>query len=477
MQKFIEVANKIQSYDTSSFFKHTFIAIAVFYSLKFILNWITCPEIYGRDAFKKGRYDTDTYRRRQLDTLRARCAQFPKPYPNGWYKLCESEELKVDQVTSFSALGREFVAFRNKKGEVGVLNAFCPHLGTHLGHGGVINKKGNLVCPYHLWEFNPKGKNEGIPYCKKDMSNSNRVNAKGYVVYESKPLKSVFFWFHADQLGKNAQHAHRETEEPEEEKMCYDEEKKLATVVKGPLWQIHSGLFEVEELIKKGEVKHATTMPWGKDCLMHILEPSQNTADEFHFSTVHQYLPLPFNLNLLKLGHSVLAIYGNEPDARKKAAQTGIKLGEKEMILIENVEFIRVGDLFNLPSVFASMMTTIVHMAGPNNILFRVSTPFGKLFCHYSLIPVEPFRQRSRMKMYADKKIPWIISKLLTWWIMETVNQDMQVWEHKLQISPRNLVLGDGPFARYGKWLDTFYSDRSLGWESFQPGCLDKMDW
>jgi phenylpropionate dioxygenase-like ring-hydroxylating dioxygenase large terminal subunit len=54
-------------------------------------------------------------------------------------------------VVSVSALGREFVLFRGEDGRAGALHAFCPHLGTHLGHGGFV-RGSNLVCPYHSWE-------------------------------------------------------------------------------------------------------------------------------------------------------------------------------------------------------------------------------------------------------------------------------------------------------------------------------------
>ena len=44
-------------------------------------------------------------------------------------------------------------------GRAGVLHAFCPHLGTHLGHGGTVQGN-NIVCPYHSWEFDADGRNK-----------------------------------------------------------------------------------------------------------------------------------------------------------------------------------------------------------------------------------------------------------------------------------------------------------------------------
>lgn len=40
--------------------------------------------------------------------------------------------------------------FRNDKGVVNVLDAFCPHLGADIGIGGTV--RGDCVeCPFHHW--------------------------------------------------------------------------------------------------------------------------------------------------------------------------------------------------------------------------------------------------------------------------------------------------------------------------------------
>jgi nitrite reductase/ring-hydroxylating ferredoxin subunit len=96
------------------------------------------------------RYQRGERRRTQLDRLRARGGNFPAPYPNGWYHVCDAEELVGGQVLAITALGREMVGFRGANGVAGVLHAFCPHLGTHLGHGGRVEGD-TLVCPYHEW--------------------------------------------------------------------------------------------------------------------------------------------------------------------------------------------------------------------------------------------------------------------------------------------------------------------------------------
>ncbi|ETO05168.1 hypothetical protein RFI_32227 [Reticulomyxa filosa] len=65
-----------------------------------------------------------------------RSSTYPTQYPNGWYFLVYSKDIKKGQVKNVSALGQQFVVFRGESGAVGVLDAFCPHLGANLGVGG-----------------------------------------------------------------------------------------------------------------------------------------------------------------------------------------------------------------------------------------------------------------------------------------------------------------------------------------------------
>lgn len=75
---------------------------------------------------------------------------FPPPFPNTWYFVDYSNNVRIGDVKPFSLSNKEMVIFRNRNNKIGILHAFCPHLGTHLGYGGkVINSC--IVCPYHSW--------------------------------------------------------------------------------------------------------------------------------------------------------------------------------------------------------------------------------------------------------------------------------------------------------------------------------------
>ena len=87
---------------------------------------------------------------------------YPPFYPNGWLPVLESSVLKKSQILPIFAFGNDLVAFRSTAGKVTVLDAYCPHLGAHLGYGGrVINDTVN--CPFHGWVFNQSGDCVHIP--------------------------------------------------------------------------------------------------------------------------------------------------------------------------------------------------------------------------------------------------------------------------------------------------------------------------
>lgn len=93
--------------------------------------------------------------------------RYPMPaYPRGWYSLCDSDELRSGEIKSIRALGQELVAVRAEDGAAHVYDAYCPHLGAHLAHGGSI-VDGRIQCPFHAWQFSTEdGRCAAVPYAK-----------------------------------------------------------------------------------------------------------------------------------------------------------------------------------------------------------------------------------------------------------------------------------------------------------------------
>ena len=80
------------------------------------------------------------------------------PFPEGWYVVAESRELACGELRERTWLGQSIVYWRDLKGDVCVADGTCPHLGSHLGPsaGGKL-KNGNLVCPFHGFEYDVTG--------------------------------------------------------------------------------------------------------------------------------------------------------------------------------------------------------------------------------------------------------------------------------------------------------------------------------
>jgi len=102
--------------------------------------------------------------------------RFPFPIPNGWFIVALSGDVAPGQVRSLHYFGRDIVVFRTEAGEPRVVDAYCPHLGAHLGVGGAVEGS-CLRCPFHGWAFDgDSGACTEIPYSK-----SERIPAKARV--------------------------------------------------------------------------------------------------------------------------------------------------------------------------------------------------------------------------------------------------------------------------------------------------------
>lgn len=226
----------------------------------------------------------------------------------------------------------------------------------------------------------------------------------------------------------------------------------------------------LRELEDPSEFRYIASVPF-KDFQMHLMEPSQNSADWYHFRTVHQLLgqapdtPLP---KIMYTEHAIKCRYGTQQktQGRDAAGLTDVPLMENELLIHETISSLRLFGVIPLPSFVCSLMNTRVFMASPTLILFMVDNWFlGKFRGVFTLTQTGPFHQRAQVTAFASRRWPWLWARFLLTLVMRTVNQDRQVWEHKVHIAPRNLVLGDGPFTPYGTWLEQFFSKSSTTWE------------
>ena len=108
--------------------------------------------------------------------------------PTGWFQVAWSDEIKTGDVRRMKYFDTEMIAWRAESGQLTVMDAYCEHLGAHLGYGGHV--EGDVIqCPFHGWQWNHEGRNVCIPY--QDRPNRGR-RIRTYPVAERN--ESVYIW-------------------------------------------------------------------------------------------------------------------------------------------------------------------------------------------------------------------------------------------------------------------------------------------
>jgi 3-ketosteroid 9alpha-monooxygenase subunit A len=174
---------------------------------------------------------------------------FPiQPFPTGWFQIAYSDEIGAGDVVPLTYFGKELVAYRTTGGVLHVVDAFCAHLGAHLGYGGRVEGE-CVVCPFHEWRWGPDGRNVSIPY-------ASRPNAKArlttWAVREVNGLAMA--WYHP-------------AGEP-------------------PSWEMDP----VPELTDPAFAAVART---AFDITVHPQEVFENSVDLAHFLSIHQAARMP----------------------------------------------------------------------------------------------------------------------------------------------------------------------------------------
>jgi phenylpropionate dioxygenase-like ring-hydroxylating dioxygenase large terminal subunit len=83
--------------------------------------------------------------------------------PTGWYAVAFSDELPVAGVRPRHCFDQDLVLYRTATGAARLADAFCPHMGAHLGHGGLV--EGELLrCTFHGFCFDGRGACARTPY-------------------------------------------------------------------------------------------------------------------------------------------------------------------------------------------------------------------------------------------------------------------------------------------------------------------------
>lgn len=119
--------------------------------------------------------------------------RFPVPARAvGWFQVGYGDELAAGEVRPVRYFGRELVLWRVASGRAALADAYCPHLGTHLGHGGTVDGE-RLRCPMHGMCYEPDGTWAGWPH---DAVPPRPLALRTYPVVELNSL--LLAWYDPD---------------------------------------------------------------------------------------------------------------------------------------------------------------------------------------------------------------------------------------------------------------------------------------
>ncbi|MBM4197123.1 MAG: aromatic ring-hydroxylating dioxygenase subunit alpha [Gammaproteobacteria bacterium] len=125
--------------------------------------------------------------------LDAAARRIDLPMPFGWFVVSYSDELAKGEVKPLRYFGKELAIWRGEDGVVRMVDAYCRHLGSHMGHAGRV--QGNdLECPFHAWHYDGNGAVTKIPYSKAIPPQARRGCIPAWHVVERN--RFIWAWYH-----------------------------------------------------------------------------------------------------------------------------------------------------------------------------------------------------------------------------------------------------------------------------------------
>jgi phenylpropionate dioxygenase-like ring-hydroxylating dioxygenase large terminal subunit len=116
--------------------------------------------------------------------------RFPFPIPFGWFQVAFPDDLSPGDVTALRYFGRDLVLWRDMSGAFHLQDAYCPHLGAHIGVGGSVDGD-QVVCPFHGWRYDGTGACTNIPYSQRG---NKKAKLRTYPTVERNGF--VLAWYH-----------------------------------------------------------------------------------------------------------------------------------------------------------------------------------------------------------------------------------------------------------------------------------------
>ncbi|MBI5670556.1 MAG: Rieske (2Fe-2S) protein [Chloroflexi bacterium] len=325
-------------------------------------------------------------------------------YPNGWYALAFTAELPPGSVLTRAFMGQDVVLFRTRSGVVSVIDPYCPHLGAHLGYASTVEGE-TIRCPFHYFCFDVNGVCVSTGYGTKPPP---KAVVRAWPVREQNGL--ILVWYHAEG--------------------------------RVPDWDVPP--------LDAGGYSPLVWRAW--ELNSHPQETTENSVDIGHLSIVHHYDDVQMLSDLTCAGPCLTVRYA----MFRPAPFAGLVRGTRSQFTIHvyglgyslvEVEIPR----FNIQARLFVLPTPI----DVERITLRIAVSTRIVRRPREVHPLLGLLPAGLTAPLLNRILPGAVLNGLA----HDVQQDFEIWQHKVYFSPPILAEGDGPVGRYRYWAKQFYSD------------------
>jgi cholesterol 7-dehydrogenase len=392
---------------------------------------------------------------------RGKCPPF---FPNGWYRLLNTDELPINAVKYVNYCGRNLVLFRGTNKKVYALDAYCSHMGANLGLGGQV-KNNCIQCPFHGWVFEGETGN-----CVVSADNLA-------------PKKVTQFEYNngtKESVEKNGEFLQK----------CYEGNVKLK---KYHIQELHDSIMvwfdsrdEFQDKFPYEPLKLEHSLDFRGESInyvnCHIQEIPENGADMRHFDFLHDKVAKW--CNFVTFEWKMKSHRASEPDLYEVMKHEFDFISEfkfktlKKYLTEENKKYINVISLCAYLKIFGwkfFVFNATGFQVGPSLVYLFLKSKFFETIFAQSITPLDKFHIRVSHKIFTSNYLPYWISAVMLYGEVTQVMNDMSIWNNKIfgsKLTYNTKANADQNLISWRNWYYQFYE----GCHEFDKK-LDALDW
>ncbi|XP_065198185.1 cholesterol 7-desaturase nvd-like [Sycon ciliatum] len=365
--------------------------------------------------------------------------ELPPVFPNGWFRVCDSKDVKTGEVKGYSLLGTELAVYRGQDKHVYIIDAYCPHLGANISIGGEVI--GNCIrCPFHGWTFNAASRRcVNIPYSASNPKAAKAATVKTWMSLEVNCI--IYVWHDA------------EGREPHYSPMPMPGiDRGVAPLYTLPLATKHRPAFYGSVTAEPGTWRYLGV----REHIIHahVEDISENAADVGHLQPVHG----PF------MGRGGDVRTTNKPgaltavDHEWRMEWKPLPMPFEHCGTFEMSHYVRLFG-FRVPWTYVTVQAVQV---GPGSShLYFEHFLLGKVALLHEVTPLEPLMQRMIHQAWGPWWMPAFLGEIFLWIQCSQISRDVMIWNHKRYVASPPLVEEDRSILQHRTWYRQFYSESS----------------